>query len=1205
MCFLRSYGLLGAFCLLASNVFAGLPAESELPPSQQPSHVVLPSESALPPDTTPSAVGDQLPNQMPGEDVLPPSVNESRPEPAGPLPLAGSPDGIPWLQLDLRGHTAPVRSVEFLSSGKRLITAGEDKTAIVWSRGNIAKDPWRYERTIRWQIQRGTRGRIYALASVPGLLAIVGEGAMGGTGEILLVNPNTGDYVATLFDEQAGHRQVVVALDFLETAGGAVLASQSMDGRTLLWRKNEQGLWKGRVATEDDREDGQSPALAERLLAHRAFSAIVALDSHRVVVPLHEISKDGQIAWRLHVVDLTDGSRTALGGILGPQHWDSVVDMTSDARRTRIVSADAAGHIYWWDLSTNPAAVRPISRTSDAQALSLSLSSDGTRLAIGTVIDSKKSRASIEIWNLSDARKPRLTNTFSTDKHVLACSIGAQANEVAYSIGDAVGVRSITKSPAEQTLRGTTRLPMRVAFPKEKPLYHLGIGTDRDSSGKVKIDHVFDTDQLRLTHTGVENEDRWVPEGWKAGGWGVVGTVNNQGRREWYFSENGVKRARLPLTEERTGAFRSVCWLHGDAPQSPLLAAVGTSAGAILVVKVAAEGDAPVVRRFRGHISDVTSLAVSQDLRWLASASADATVRIWPIGGVGTTEGEINRWGAKFQVDRAGRLVIETIREEGPLYFRGARAGDEVIAATWIDDTDSRTQKNAVELREALASTPWDRVVEFELRTGRQAARRFQILPAWQQVASLVMDTDDEWAFWAPSGYYDASFEGHRLFGWQINRGLGQLPDFFLAAQFQGALERPAIMSRLMHAGSIEAAFRAAQLEVPADAASSIANTYRLSPSVKIVSTTGFGGGDDPSEHILRAQIRVPAGQTLLRAKAFANAVVSQPGKLVGRKLDGSDELLLYEWQLAIPQDPQLLIEVIAATSNDSIATDQIVLENNKGRSQVVPRMFLLAVGVDDYHDAQIPRLHTPVLHTKELTDLLRVQAKGLYRLEAVSLLNDRATRPAWTCLAELTAEQLQEEATPDDLLLVYLSGHGLQDFNGEQYYFVTADANYAEMMSGRYSDCLSFEDLSQFFDISCRKLVILDTCHAGAIQPLRHREMKAAVRLLQQDLLLTLSASAGTEEAVEGRFSSRLLEAIRGSADGIGGNRDGVVRLNELIAYVKQQVRDDSLSDAITQTPSAGPLELLPYATPAISIVSPADVVGKRPGDLSSSLVQ
>jgi len=293
---------------------------------------------------------------------------------------------------------------------------------------------------------------------------------------------------------------------------------------------------------------------------------------------------------------------------------------------------------------------------------------------------------------------------------------------------------------------------------------------------------------------------------------------------------------------------------------------------------------------------------------------------------------------------------------------------------------------------------------------------------------------------------------------------------------------------------------------------------------------------------------------------------------------------LVYEWDLAIPSDPRVLVQVTAATGNEIAATDQIVLENSPSTGKRKPRMFLLAAGIDAYQDAQIPKLRTPVAHVKTLTDLLRSQAAGLYEVEASSMLDERATKPSWDFLTKHNAERLREEASPDDLLVIYLSGHGVQDIAGDQFQFVTANADYSDVMSGSYADCLSSEDFAQFVDIPCRKLVILDTCHGGAIQPLRHREMKMAVRALQQDLLITLAASDGAEEAVEGRFSTRLIEGLEGAADREDGNNDGVVRLDELVAYIKRNVGEDSIRDATIQTPSAGPIDLLPFVTPPLS---------------------
>ena len=1191
---------------LAANVVAAqqnlLPSESELPRQVVQRGVELPSESKLPESHLPvipltkqqhKVEEPKENNALPSEGKLPPGAEAALADPAGALPLQGSPDGIPWLRLNFRGHTAPLRASAFLHSGNRFCTAGDDKSVIVWAKAVGGLSPWRYERTIRWQVQRGSRGRIYALAAAPKLLALTGEGAMGGTGEIVLVDPTSGDFVATLFDEVQGHRQVVVSLDFVTRSKGSALASHSMDGRTLLWNKSNEGVWQARVAIPDDRTAGVEPDLAKRLLAGRGFSAAIAVDFDRVIVPRYHRTEGQRLVWQLALVDLATGAQNALGGARAPGHLDSVVALAADTQRTRLVSADGQGRVYIWDLATNPPRVRRLNRSRSGMPLSISLSSDGKTLAVGTTVAANQQAARVEIWDLAKLQQPRLVQTIASSRHVLDCAVSPHGKEVVFSRGDAAIVQNTTDS-ASQTLRGTAEKPLRVAFAADEPFYRIGVGTRPKNGGEIAINQEFDTDRLQLTRIAKPAEHDWLSSIWGRGTWRIAAARDSNGQEIWRFEERGQPRAKLPLAVEKTGAFSSVCWIPGDDLAIPELAAVGTTSGEIFVVKVTDQDEAPIVRRFRGHFSGVVSLAVSRDRRWLASASADATVRVWPLGPVASVESSVNRWGAVFEVDKTGKLVIASIRDDGPLFFRGARQGDQVVSGTWLENGERRTIEAPNELRAAIAKSPWDQNVEFQLQTERQASRSFQILPAWQQVASLIIDSQGEWAYWAPAGYYDASFEGHRLFGWQINRGVGRLPDYFLAAQFRQVLERPAVMSRLLRSGSIEAAFRAARVLSPADSAQTLANTYRLKPEVEILSPlAGSEVADAKVAGKVRARIRIPAGQTLARAKAFANGVVAPPGRLLEHRREGGVEIFNYEWTLAVPADLQVLVQVVAATDTAITAEDRIVLSNTTAQRTVAPRLYLLAAGVDRYRDAQIPQLRTPVAHTKELAHLLQTRANGLYQVEATSLLNERATRPAWTFLTRRNAELLRESASPDDLIVFYLSGHGVQDASHEGYHFITADADFADTMAGRYADCLSFQDFAQFADISCRKLVVLDTCHSGAIQPMRHREIKLAVRVLQEDLLMTLAASDGSEEAVEGRFSTRLLEALAGAADRQGGNRDGVVALNEVVDFLKRTVEEDSQDDVRLQTPSAGPSDLLPFVSLPLSSVAPGERLG------------
>jgi uncharacterized caspase-like protein len=107
-----------------------------------------------------------------------------------------------------------------------------------------------------------------------------------------------------------------------------------------------------------------------------------------------------------------------------------------------------------------------------------------------------------------------------------------------------------------------------------------------------------------------------------------------------------------------------------------------------------------------------------------------------------------------------------------------------------------------------------------------------------------------------------------------------------------------------------------------------------------------------------------------------------------------------------------------------------------------------------------------------------------------------------------------------------------------------------------------------------------LDTCHSGAIQPLRSRDLKTAVRELQSDVIFSVTASTGEQRAAEkaewrhGAFTRCLLEALGGGAD---QSRDGVVRLDEVVPYVKDAV--EKLTSG-RQTPTAAPDEILPFTS-------------------------
>jgi uncharacterized caspase-like protein len=294
---------------------------------------------------------------------------------------------------------------------------------------------------------------------------------------------------------------------------------------------------------------------------------------------------------------------------------------------------------------------------------------------------------------------------------------------------------------------------------------------------------------------------------------------------------------------------------------------------------------------------------------------------------------------------------------------------------------------------------------------------------------------------------------------------------------------------------------------------------------------------------------------------------------------------LTYAWDARLPSDPRVLLQVIAASDAQVVEQQTRMIARSLPQQPRRRRMFVFAVGVNQYQDALIPNLDFAVNNASNVVQQLRTRGQAFYDSQIVSLLNDRATRSMWNVVTSQYAEQMRYQVTPDDLLVIYLSGHGVRDEDTEQYYYVPSNARLADIKSQRFGDCLSLQDISAFSEIPCRKLVILDTCHSGAVQPLQQKNLKAALRALQDDMMFTLTASDGNQEAVEeserklGRFTYHLLTALNGDADlgAQGGNGDNVVTLNEVIQYVKHSVERDSSGDTYRQTPTAGPDDLLP----------------------------
>jgi uncharacterized caspase-like protein len=222
------------------------------------------------------------------------------------------------------------------------------------------------------------------------------------------------------------------------------------------------------------------------------------------------------------------------------------------------------------------------------------------------------------------------------------------------------------------------------------------------------------------------------------------------------------------------------------------------------------------------------------------------------------------------------------------------------------------------------------------------------------------------------------------------------------------------------------------------------------------------------------------------------------------------------------------------------------------------PVLWLLSIGVSEYKEPDIG-LRFADADARAVLSVLGAQEQGPIYSETKSLLltNEQVTRASIFS----GIERFLGQAGPDDVAAIFIAGHGVQDRATGSYYFLPHPATAENLLTEglRMSD---FDEMLRVLRRNVRRVVVmLDTCHAGALR-LPSRAVLSADDLATQvsvaEGLFLLAAAKPGEESKEkadlghGAFTYALLEGLRGAADGDG---DGLMSVSDLFGYVARHV--------------------------------------------------
>ncbi|MFQ5664935.1 MAG: caspase family protein [Candidatus Binatia bacterium] len=218
--------------------------------------------------------------------------------------------------------------------------------------------------------------------------------------------------------------------------------------------------------------------------------------------------------------------------------------------------------------------------------------------------------------------------------------------------------------------------------------------------------------------------------------------------------------------------------------------------------------------------------------------------------------------------------------------------------------------------------------------------------------------------------------------------------------------------------------------------------------------------------------------------------------------------------------------------------------------------LWLLAIGVSRYKDADL-NLQFAASDARAIDATLLWQGKRrLYdRVRTLVLTDEKVTRESILD----SMERFLGRAGPNDVVVIFFAGHGVQDLNTNSYYFLPYPATPDNLLTAglRMSD---FDEMVRVLRRDVRGVVVmLDTCHAGALQLAAHGLVSADyLGMSVGEGFFLLAATKPGEDSKEepqlahGVFTYAVLEGLQGRADADG---DGLVSLSELFGYVARVV--------------------------------------------------
>lgn len=448
----------------------------------------------------------------------------------------------------------------------------------------------------------------------------------------------------------------------------------------------------------------------------------------------------------------------------------------------------------------------------------------------------------------------------------------------------------------------------------------------------------------------------------------------------------------------------------------------------------------------------------------------------------------------------------------------------------------------------------------------------FWNVAARQELASLIPLDDTDWVVVAPDGRFDASPNAMKLMHYVY--GL----EVITLEQLKDAYYEPGLLAKLI--GSSKEPLRSFRplrdLKLYPEVVSQEIRPDGTTLSVKL---RNRGGGIGPVRIAVNGKtVTEDARDNKLRANPFAETTTLK------FDLTGSVFVAGQENRVTVTTsnyDPK----TNAGYINSRGAT--IVYTPKGEKNPEPPRLYAIVGGISDYAGDTLD-LRFAAKDAEDFATALRAGAKSLFGADKVDITVLSTTGregTAWPSKRNFVDAfaGVAKKAKPEDVLVIYLAGHGVSAGIGtDSYYYLTQEAQSAsnESLSNpdvRDATAVSSTELTTWLTKMewvkgekglkpLKQVLILDTCAAGSIagqvslmtrRDLPGDQIRAIERLKDRTgfhILMGSAADAVSYEATQygqGLLTYALLQAMRGARLREGEFAD----VSELFQYAADEV--------------------------------------------------